>query len=389
MSARGGGLVAALLASALALGCDDTVQPFLEDENAIFSMYGYLDLRADTQWVRVMPVRQTLLLGPDPIDAVVTLEHLGSGRVVTLHDSLVTFVDPRLGGAAYAHNFWTTERLEPEASYRLRAARSDGASTTALIVMPPELEILFRANGTGRRHGVGLARLEVRGERLLFVETLYAMGREVGDPPDTVPAGPIVITDHTTYATDVPGTHGLTVNTDTLVRPGLLDALRQDIRVVTGPADWPFDSELPDLTITLPHTAPSNVENGLGFVGGVASWTIAYDSCDVLEPRAGGIESCTARFNGQSASVAGKVIREPCGDPHFLTPVRLTERFADGGVVVRTWKTGWQGEYVFEGLEAGSEFLVEVGGEAAVPVPPLAPGERYAVADISVPVGCP
>ena len=130
-------LVSTLLLSCfLCAGCDRPFQPYLENSNIPFSLLGYLDLEADTQWVRVMPVRQNLILGPDSIDAVVTLAKVGSGHPVTMRDSLFDYIDPRLGATVYAHNFWTTERLDPGAEYEIRAVRSDGAATTAHLTMP-------------------------------------------------------------------------------------------------------------------------------------------------------------------------------------------------------------------------------------------------------------
>jgi hypothetical protein len=373
------GFVAAVFASTLAAGCDHPFRPFAENEHAIFSMFGYLDLTADTQWVRVMPVRQNLFLEPAPIDAVVTLEHLGSGRVVTLNDSLFSFRDPRLDGVAYAYNFWTTERLEPEASYRLRAVRSDGASTTAHVVMPPYPEISLLNYPQVQDYAL----LRVRAERVLFVDVYFAMRTASGDP-----APPIKVRDYFTFPTAEPGTHGITVNRlARFDRP--LDVRRQEIRLVTGRPEWPFHAELPDLAVALPDIVPSNVENGLGFVGGLAIRTIPFHLCEEIAPRADREQSCDVHFSAQSASIAGRVTREPCGDPLVLADIRLTERFADGGSIVRTWKTGWDGSYRFEGIEPGADLVLELRpGTPAVHLPRLGPGERFSVSGISVQGDC-
>lgn len=376
-------LVAAVLASTLATGCDHPFEPFQESEDAVFSIFGYLDLKADTQWVRVMPVRQDLFLDPEPIDAVVTLEHLGSGRTVTLNDSLFGFVDRRLDAVAYVHNFWTTERLQPGASYRLTAARSDGASTTALVVMPPELEISLLEDSEGRRNGSVFGLLQVQAEHVLFVEMLHDMSTPTGGR-----AVSIATRDTWTFSTDVPGTHGIGIRADSLRHPDFEDVRRMEVRVAAGLPDWPYHAGLSDLTIRLPSTMPSNVENGVGFVGGVATWTVPFDGCDVLSARPDREDPCTTSFDAQSASVAGRVIREPCGDPHVLAHILLTAEFAGGGAVVRSWKTGWDGGYRFEGIEPNSDLVLEVPGTPAVHLPRVAMGEHYTVGDISVSGGC-
>lgn len=382
-------VVAVVLAVALPASCDDTLQPFRENDDAIFSMFGYLDLHADTQWVRMMPVRQNLFLQPEPIDAVVTLEHLGSGRTVTLNDSIFRFTDEQLAGVAYVHNFWTAERLQPEATYRLTAARSDGASTAAVIVMPQELEIVLMQQSTDPLDGPAQAVLQVRADEVLFGTLVYQMGMLAGVPPDTVPGRPIIIDGHSTFDTRAPGTHGIYFYADTVRRPGLVDVRRLEIRLVAGRSDWPYDPGLSDLEVTLPNTMPSNVENGLGFVGGVATRTIPFDACEPLVPGPDHEELCAILFDAASASIAGRVIREPCGDPHALASIRLTARFADGSAVIREWRTGWWGQYRFEGIEPNAELLLDLGPETtAVQLPPLAAGERYTVEDISVPGGC-
>ncbi|MDZ7694856.1 MAG: hypothetical protein U5K69_27685 [Balneolaceae bacterium] len=123
-----------LLSSVLLFsGCDSPFEPHQENNRYHFSMFGYLDASADTQWVRIMPVRDSLLYNPGEIDATVTLEELETGKTVTLNDSLFHFSNNR-----YAHNFWTTESLEPSGTYRLKAERSDGAASHATITLPAD-----------------------------------------------------------------------------------------------------------------------------------------------------------------------------------------------------------------------------------------------------------
>lgn len=371
------GLAGALLATLLGAGCDHAFEPFTENRNGPFSMVGYLDLMADTQWVRVMPIRQNLLAGPEPIDAVVTLEHPASGRTVTLRDSLFEFTDPRLGGVAYAHLFWTTERLQPKERYRVRAARSDGAASTVLVDMPAELE--FTLLNLQR----DTAWVEVKAEHVLFSETIHLLRSPAGDP-----GGSGGRRQRAATRSGQPGLYFLTVDGTPLSEPGLVDVGRPELRIVGVQPDWPYLSAPQNPKEALPDTMPSNVENGLGFVGGVASRTVPFHRCKELATRPEHKQPCAITYTRRSASIAGRVIRQPCGRPHALRGIRLTERFADGGAAQRSWKTGWKGEYHFEGIEAGAELFLEVDGGASMRLPTPVPGGHYAVPDMHVSVDC-
>ncbi|MCW9705406.1 hypothetical protein [Fodinibius salsisoli] len=114
------GLKSAVLFAAIAfsvvIGCSNTFEPLQENDQYHFSIYGYLDASADTQWVRVMPVRDSLYFSPRPLDAEVTLENVATGQSVVMNDSLFS---PLQG--VYVYNFWTKMKLEPEQTYRLTA----------------------------------------------------------------------------------------------------------------------------------------------------------------------------------------------------------------------------------------------------------------------------
>ena len=376
---RGG--AAALFATALAAGCDRPFEPFAPNENGPFSLLGYLDLKADTQWVRVTPIRQTLLGGPEAIDAVVTLQHTATGRTVTMRDSLFTYEDPRLEGIAYAHVFWTTERLEPKARYRVTATASDGAASTAVVDMPADLEISL-LNAEGARD---TAWLEVRAEQVLLVETLHTMTSPNGTARQSVAKrqrAPIRVDQSTLYAVAIDGTPPF--------QEGLVDVGRTELRVAAAGAAWPALVRLPGGAVAEQPDVPSNVENGLGYVGAAATWTIPFHRCGVLVRRPDDSQTCAIRYSARSASLSGIVVRQPCARPHSLADVRLTERFTDGGAVVRRWKTGWDGGYRFEGIEPGADLTLQVGTNAPIPLPRLAPGQRFLVPEqnVTVTTGC-
>jgi hypothetical protein len=343
-------------------------------------MSGYLDLRGDTQWVRVMPVREDLLTDPEPIDAVVTLEKVGSSGTVTLNDSVFQFTDPRLGAVAYAHNFWTTERLEPTSRYLLRAVRSDGESSTATVEMPPALGFsLLNLEGTN-----DTIAFRVRAERVLFVELIHGMRTLAGEQAS-------VISKRQPSSRPATGPFPLAIDIDESppIQVGLTPTGRVELRIAAARGNWPFGPQLSDVDVTIPGRAPSNVEHGLGYVGGVVTWTIPLHTCTEVVIRPDGQRTCTLIYDERSASIAGRVVRQPCGTPLQNTDIRLTERFAGGGEARLRWKTGWDGGYRFEGLEAGASLALDLGpGTPSIEIPPLSPGQRYTVPDLAAPGDC-
>jgi hypothetical protein len=379
-------LFVALLASPFLGGCDQPFEPFQEDTQGPFSMFGYLDLAADTQWIRVTSVRQNLIADPAPIDAVVTLESLESGRRVTLKDSVFEFIDVDLQNVAYAHNFWTTEQLERGVTYRLEAARSDGAKTTALVEMPAEAEVsvTYFEGPVGAREGGPFRnplRIHVRGEHLLYADAVY-MVRDLEQTPRrdslVIPQFPI-LTDPGGFEFASP---------PTLRRNDVLDQGRVEARIAVATSEWPFQPGLSPTEAALPGSGPSNVENGFGFVGGLAMWTFPRPSCDPKEARPDGSPVCGHVVGGSSGSVVGRVL-DTCDRLLSLRTIRLTERFPGGGTAVFEWKTGLDGRYEFEGLEPGADLVLEVqGAPGPVRVSALSPGERQVVPDVLVPTPC-
>lgn len=118
------------------MGCDESFQPLKENDRYFFSIQGYLDVSADTQWVRITPARQQLVMPPVTPEMHVTLEELESGNITPMNDSL--FI--QANGFHYL-NFWTTMEIKPEHTYRLTAEDSLGNTSHVEVTTPEE----FRA----------------------------------------------------------------------------------------------------------------------------------------------------------------------------------------------------------------------------------------------------
>jgi len=253
--------------------CNETFNPFQENDRYTFSIYGFLDASADTQWVRVMPVRQSFLLGPDPMDVTVTLEHLQPGGEITvMNDSLFYY-----GQNAYAWNYWTTMNLQPAQTYRLSAEMADGSVSSVTVTIPkdfpdPVIEVDLEENEeyvivTGVRN---LA--DVHSEHKLFhllsdVVTLFNFKHHQDSLAN--------FSQH--------DRHKILLNPgeprdylEIYIEENPYVVLQREVYVASAGPDWHFFPDIFEEVIQLPDGI-SNVENGVGYVAGIISKRIPWE----------------------------------------------------------------------------------------------------------------
>lgn len=117
----------------ISMSCDESFEPREENNAYFYSMYGYLDATADTQWLRIAPVREDFDPTRDQIDATVTIRNVDTGQEEIMNDSLFS-PNPLV----VMWNYWTTMPIEPEATYEVTATRSDGITSSSRITIPPD-----------------------------------------------------------------------------------------------------------------------------------------------------------------------------------------------------------------------------------------------------------
>lgn len=115
------------------IGCDTAFDPYAATDR-YYAAYGYLNPAADTQWVRVEPLQDSILVGTTrDIDARLTMENVSTGTTVNWRDSLVRVE----GTPAWMHAFWTTAEIQPAHTYQIAIERQrDGARATAEATVP-------------------------------------------------------------------------------------------------------------------------------------------------------------------------------------------------------------------------------------------------------------
>ena len=232
-----------------------------------FSLSGYLDASADTQWVRVEPVAPSVDPNPDQLDVAVALEDLNGGAAVAMGQVVRTF------STGPAHLFWTTADIRPGATYRLTVRRPDGAETRATVVVPDgsaEVDVidgpfvcptLVFVRGAARVADVQARYTVIDGGQVVLQRRFSKLESLIEEPDGALR--------FTIYPGDDAEALGL------LSLPSAPDEVRSEVRVAVGSEDWPDVVGL-DLETALVLTLNDRIENGVGFVGGVVTETVPF-----------------------------------------------------------------------------------------------------------------
>ena len=119
----------------LAGGCENTFEPFNEDEG-FYSIYGNLNLYADTNFVRVKNLNIPLYEDSTrQFDATVTLKNLNTGTSLTMTDSLIEFE------GVLTHNFYTDADIAENSEYQVAVEGPDGKSARISTTTPYDSNI--------------------------------------------------------------------------------------------------------------------------------------------------------------------------------------------------------------------------------------------------------
>lgn len=251
--------------------CDNTIEPFPDTTTSYFSIYGALNTNADTQFVRVTPIRQTFVNDSDaePSFMVSTIE-TSSGTRVAWQDSLITLRD-----GTQAHLFFSLMPVEGGATYQLEVEREDGATTVAETTIPTNPAPLVRQpTGDSLRltQSITLQGVNKVPQRLAMK---YLIAKSETAPPESFDiqydidlnslGGSLpVLVELTRDKRIIVGRLGLQPNDKTLVFKGL------EMEVELWSIEW---------------AAPEsgfNIRNGVGFFGSIGhffpTWTLSTDA---------------------------------------------------------------------------------------------------------------
>lgn len=124
-------------------GCENSIDP-LNEKRGIYSVYGYLDVLKDQNFIRIKDLNRPLDADtPGTIDAEVRFSNLSKGTSSVLEDSTVTF------DGVKTHNFGTEMDIIPGNKYELTVTRSDGRQVKATATAPTILSVEVITAGKG------------------------------------------------------------------------------------------------------------------------------------------------------------------------------------------------------------------------------------------------
>ena len=276
-------LVIMITVGVLFSACEEGVDPILESDR-FFSLYGFLDMNRDTQFVRVDEVRPTLAItDASPIDAQFTSIDLVTGDVLEWRDSVFSF-----DNGTYAHIFYAPFRVIPSHTYQMEAVRSDGATSLAVTTVPerplPQIqEPIIRFVGTATLLYQTVLWQGVTRETdstAVWYRLFSSPGMpfiNIALPPNRVqllPEGWEVRID-------------LTSDRDSLQRQvGRRILLGMGMDISLRNPEWDPPGGTFDLRALSQPGVFSNVENGFGFVGAVGKfsveWVIDAETAEML-----------------------------------------------------------------------------------------------------------
>lgn len=153
--------------------CDDTVNPILDSDRQ-FTLWGTLDMNADIQHIRLIPIRDVLdaRLGPTPNVTVRSID-LDTGETIVWSDSTKTFEN---GISIFL--FSAKLRVQPSHTYRIEIESPDlPLITSAETTIPPiPVAEVFEESVTSRTSPTGA----------IIVATQKVVWRNLGQNPHQI-----------------------------------------------------------------------------------------------------------------------------------------------------------------------------------------------------------
>ena len=254
--------------------CRETVNTRLDIDQP-YSLFGMMNPKSDTHAVRLFEIKSNIaLVRPDPIDAVVTSTHMGTGEQVAWKDSVVTLED-----GDFRHVFWAAFDAEGGDTYRLEVVRSDGATSGAVTTVPHPVTLEPLEPDT-LKPAEAFMPILIRGSppavpRIDVEYILFGFGEGGSDPifkslvfnyigePEPDPDGLLLNVDLIRDYNEI----YRAFNEDNSVTTDIIDLRQINVTVHIGDQSWISPTGVFDPDFLVEPGSFSNVTNGFGYFG--------------------------------------------------------------------------------------------------------------------------
>ncbi len=235
-----------------------------------YTLYGVLTPQADTQWVRVYSIDETLQPIPNkPLDAVF-VSSSASGAPFTWSDSVIVESD-----GMYAHVFYAPFVAAYGEDYSIAVTRSDGAQTRVLVSVPPFSELLLPVQSP-TAPPVLTATIPGQPPNLIRVEVTYEYifrsFSGIERLQTTFPYDGEAVAGISDYTLPIQVTRDVRLIRNSIKESTGLDAdvkvVKITLRMIVANEEWLPPAGSFDPEILVEPGLMSNVEGGFGFVGG-------------------------------------------------------------------------------------------------------------------------
>lgn len=264
--------------------CDEEVTD-LSLNDSPFSIYGFVNPGADTQFVRVFAVTdRPSAHEPGPLNAEVRYVDLATGASYPARDSTAAFGEERSG-----HVFWMAFRAAYDRGYRVEVRGDGGITAHATVHTPPPSEVVMLEGFTRfdpeERGRIPVLPVMVRGTGGLLqrIEAVYHVeAHNIGRNFHAIPYDASVETRsngwqveldlvqdyHTIYAE---WEEEYRLHEDELRRQGVeccrVEFYGLEVRAAVVDSNWSPPGGVYDPELLVQPGTMDNVENGFGFIG--------------------------------------------------------------------------------------------------------------------------
>lgn len=258
------------------ISCNQTFEPLAENNQFHFSIYGYLDASADTQWVRIGTARESLDDTPNPSGITVSLENLQTGEAVEMQDSLFTTEN--------FLNYWATMDIENKQTYRIQVEGTGGKSSHVTVTTPEKLPTPLVLVNTYPPYGYSVYIDDIV-ESIADIQSKWYVILN----PETDPIRKTFTFSYRNEMEHVEVYNGAFTafaplekeedHIESNLRNTEYRIVHRQFFIAAGGPEWDEEiGSIDDLEYFLNSTA-SNVVNGLGYVIGIDSKWVPYRSC--------------------------------------------------------------------------------------------------------------